>query len=62
VGAEVPFPRLALGEQRPLVARSTPPPHDREVPGERVAEERAHLVPERPVLGALPQIHGGDAI
>ena len=62
MGAEVALPGEALVEQGVLVAGATPAPHDGEVAAQPVLEEGAHLVAERPVVGALPQIHACDAI
>src|SRR5690606_21528671 len=59
VRAEVPFPRQPLVEQRVLVAGAAPAAHDREVAPQAVLEEGAHLVAERPLVRALPQVHAG---
>jgi hypothetical protein len=58
----VALPGLALGEHGALVAGTTPAPHGRELAAEPVLEEAAHLGAERPVVGALPQVHAADAI
>ena len=62
VGAEVALPGQALVEQGVLVAGPAAAPHGGEVAGQALLEERAHLVAERPVLCALPQVHARDDI
>src|SRR5690606_20648540 len=57
VGRQVALPGEPLVEQRALVAGTATPPHDREVAGQAVLEERPDLVAEGSVLGALPQVH-----
>jgi hypothetical protein len=62
VAAEVALPGQALVEQGVFVAGPTPAPHDGEVAGQALLEERAHLVAKRPIVSALPQVHAGDDI
>ena len=62
MGAEVALPGQALVEQGVLVAGPAPAPHDGEVAGQALLEEGAHLVAKRPIVSALPQVHGHDDI
>jgi hypothetical protein len=62
VGAEVALPGEPFVEQGVLVAGAAPAAPDGEVTAEAVLEERADLLAERLVLGAVPQIHDADAI
>jgi hypothetical protein len=62
VSAEVTLPGQALVEQGVLVAGPAPAPDDGEVAGQALLEEGAHLVAKRPVVSAVPQVHGPDDI